>query len=63
MYTSIPTDEAIRRIQERDHAQAGMALTFEYEELLIHGLREGILIGGIDPETNVLAFTPVPKER
>lgn len=51
--------EAIRRIQERDHAQPqGSYLA---NEVIISMIRKGMIVTALTPE-NVLAFCPVDLE-
>lgn len=41
----LPTDEGVRRIQERDHVLAPGTnwMSFDFEQAMIHLLREGVV--------------------
>jgi len=57
-FTPISTEEAVRRIKERDHldARQGATMPFINEQALVHLLQTGEAIAGLTPEGR-LAFT------
>jgi hypothetical protein len=59
-FQQIPLDEAVRRIQECDHADAKpLGMTYEHEEAMRRRRIRGIIIPGFDPDTRKLAFMKI----
>lgn len=62
-FQPISTDEAVRRIQERDHLEAEThSMALRNEDALIALLRDGEIVAGFDHDTRRLAFMKLTGE-
>ena len=56
--TPITVEEAVRRVQERDHVHT-IQLDFEHEQSLIAALKAGLLLPGLTEDGELALYRPL----